>query len=75
MGNKTSDTSLTSLPRCCKHCDAYGALLRLTDLRLMKRTLMAITAVSLVASTAFAGPIHTATEEYNLPSQTLSKRP
>ena len=29
----------------------------------MKRTLMAITAVSLVASTAFAGPIHTATEE------------
>ena len=40
----------------------------MTDFRLMKgiRKLLAITVVSLVASTAFAGPIHTAAEQVYL---------
>ena len=41
----------------------------------MKCTLMEIRFVSLVASIAFAEPIRIATEEYNLPSKNLRKRP
>ena len=41
----------------------------------MKCTLMEIRFVTIVASIAFVEPIRTITEEYNLPSKNLRKRP